>query len=268
MYVSADGVLVPTTTAAQKTKRRATTVAKRRMMPAQQRRKLPALPRVKAGSDQSYKQIYLTSFYDQGQEHRLVGLTRHGTEALGRLLKREAARVHLLAAVERLGLVDGAVCLRRHLEGLPLDEIALDFQHLAEHVNDASIKTLGEKTKAGEAFSNDALHTARHESYEKFFATLVDWRSGLRGGKRKIADRLLNYVAERKEMIIYDQCEQRGWDVGTGPMESMCGVTTDRIKGRGRRWDIDNAEAMMALEALEQSGLWDRYWAKVLSHQN
>lgn len=268
MYVSADGVLVPTTTAAQKSKRRATTVAKRRKMPAEQRGKLPALPRMKAGSDQSYKQIYLTSFYDQGQDHRLVGLTRHGTEALGRLLKREAARVHLLAAIERVGLVDGAVCLRRHLEDLPLQEIALDFRHLAEHVNDASIKTLGEKTKAGEAFSDTALHTARHEAYEAFFAKLVDWRSGLRGGKRKIADRLLNYVAERKEMIIYDQCEQRGWDVGTGPMESMCGVTTDRIKGRGRRWDIDNAEAMMALEALEQSGLWDRYWAKVLSHQN
>ena len=268
MYGSADGVLVPTTTAAQKTKRRATTVAKRRKMPAEQRRKLPALGRVKAGSDQKYKQIYLTAFYDQGQEHRLVGLTREGPVALGRLLKREAARVHLLAAIERVGLVDGAVCLRRHLEGLPLEEVALDFRHLAEHVNDASVKTLGEKTAAGTAFSDDVLHTARHESYETFFAKLVDWRSGLRGQKRQVADRLLNYVAERKEMIIYAQCEQRGWDVGTGPMESMCGVTTDRIKGRRRRWDIDNAEAMMALEALEQSGLWDRYWAKVLSHQN
>jgi len=37
------------------------------------------------------------------------------------------------------------------------------------------------------------------------------------------------------------------------PMESMCGVTTGRIKGRGRRWDLENAEAMMALEAVHQS---------------
>ena len=48
-------------------------------------------------------------------------------------------------------------------------------------------------------------------------------------------------------MIRYELCDQRGWDVGSGPMESMCGVTTDRIKGRGRRWD--NAGAMMGLEA-------------------
>jgi hypothetical protein len=26
------------------------------------------------------------------------------------------------------------------------------------------------------------------------------------------------------------------------------------------RWDADNAEAIMALEALEQSGAWQSYW--------
>ena len=61
---------------------------------------------------------------------------------------------------------------------------------------------------------------------------------------------------------------KNGWDVGTGPMESMCGVTTDRLKGRGRRWDLDNAESMMALEALYQSNLWHRYWAKAQQNQN
>jgi hypothetical protein len=115
---------------------------------------------------------------------------------------------------------------------------------------------------------HEVLHTARHEGYDPFFAKLADWRGEQRGGKRKIADRLLNYVAQRKDMMPYPKCEEQGWDVGTGPMESMCGVTTDRIKGRGRRWDIDNAESLMALEALHQSNLWDRYWAKVLSAQN
>jgi hypothetical protein len=37
-------------------------------------------------------------------------------------------------------------------------------------------------------------------------------------------------AAERREMMPYDKCDRRGWDVGTGPMESMCGVTTDRIR--------------------------------------
>ena len=268
VYASCDGVIVPTTTAKEKRKRRATTIARRRRMPREKRRKLAALPSMKKGSDQRYKQIYVSIFYDQTKEHRLVGVTRKKLLGLGQLLKRDAARVHLLSADERLGLVDGAVCLRRHLEVLPLQEVMLDFRHLGEHVNDASRKTLGEATEAGKAFSDDVLHTARHEGYQPFFTKLVDWRSAQRGGKRKVADQLLNYVAERQEMMPYDKCDQRGWDVGTGPMESMCGVTTDRIKGRGRRWDIDNAEAVMALEALHQSNLWDRYWDKALCRRN
>jgi hypothetical protein len=268
MYASCDGVIVPTTTAQEKQKRRTTTMAKRKQMPAEKRRELSPLLPMKKGSDQRYKQIYVSIFYDQTKDHRLVGVTRKKLAGLAQLLKRDAARVHLRAAEERLGLVDGAKCLRLHLETLPLQEVMLDFEHLREHVNDASRKTLGEGTDAGKAFSNDVLHTARHEGYEPFFAKLVDWRGDQRGGKRKVADQLLNYVAERREMMPYEKCDPHGWDVGSGPMESMCGVTTDRIKGRGRRWDIDNAEAVMALEALHQSNLWEQYWAKALCNRN
>lgn len=268
VYASADGVLVPTTTAAEKQKRRATTLARRRKMPRARRGRLRRLAATKGGSDQRYKQVYLTAFYDQDKRRRLVGVTRNDHRALGRLLKREAARVRLRGAAERVGLVDGAACLRRHLELLPLEAVVLDFRHLGEHVNDASRRTLGEGTEAGKRWSGEVLHTARHEGYEPFFQKLVDWRTRQRGGKRQAADRLLNYVAERREMMPYEVCERRSWDVGTGPMESMCGVTTDRIKGRGRRWDVDNAEALMALEALHQSNLWDNYWANALCGQN
>jgi hypothetical protein len=75
-------------------------------------------------------------------------------------------------------------------------------------------------------------------------------------------------VAKRQDMMPYAKCDQHGWDVGSGPIESMCGVTTDRIKGRGRRWDIDNAEALMALEALHQSSLWEKYWDQALRNHN
>jgi hypothetical protein len=34
---------------------------------------------------------------------------------------------------------------------------------------------------------------------------------------------------------------------------------TLRIKGVGMRWDANNAEAVMALDALEQSGAWEDY---------
>lgn len=268
MYVSADGVLVPTITDAEKQKRRAGVVARRGRMPRSRRRGLRRLGAVKKGTDQRYKQMYLTSFYDQDQKHRLVGVTRKKAEGLRRLLRREAARVHLRAAAERVGVVDGAVCLRNNLEDLPLGVVLLDFYHLSEHVGEAGVKTFGAESDRGKQWVEGVLHTARHQGYEPFFAKLLEWRGGLRHSRREVADRLIEYVASRKEMILYDRCEQHGWNVGSGPMESMCGVTTDRIKGRGRRWDLDNAEAMMALEGLYQStGLWDKYWANALHHR-
>jgi hypothetical protein len=269
MYASADGVLVPATTQQEKDKRRATVLEKRRNLPPQERRQLPPLGAVKKGSDQRYKQIYVTCFYDQSHQHRLVGVTCKQVKGLKRLLKREAARVHLRAADERLGIIDGAVCLRNNLEPLPLETILLDFYHLSEHVGEAAAKTLGAETPAAKQWLAKVLHTLRHAGYDPFFQQLLDWRAPLRGNKRRAADELLKYVTTRQEMILYEQCDPRGWDVGSGPMESMCGVTTDRIKGRGRRWDLDNAEAIMALEALYQStGLWDRYWANAFAHRN
>jgi len=269
MYVSGDGVMVPTTTQQEKDKRRATVLKKRQNMPTQKRQKLKPLGKVKKGSDQRYKQIYVTCLYDQNQEHRLVGVTCKKVKGLKRLLKREAARVRLRGADERLGIVDGAVCLRNNLDHLPLVKILLDIYHLNEHVGDAAAKTLGAETSDAKQWLDKVLHTLRHEGYDPFFQQLLDWRAPLRGNKRKAADELLKYVAARQDMIIYEQCDPHGWDVGSGPMESMCGVTTDRIKGRGRRWDLENAEAMMALEALYQStGLWDRYWANAFAHRN
>jgi hypothetical protein len=269
LYASADGVLVPATTQQEKDKRRPTVQKKRRSLPPQKRKKLKPLGRVKKGSDQRYKQIYVTIFYDQDQEHRLVGVTCKKVKGLKHLLKTDAARVHLRSAQERLGVVDGAVCLRHHLDLLPLNEVLLDFYHLSEHVGQAAAKTLGVETEPAKQWIVKVLHTLRHEGYGPFFGQLLDWRSPLRGSKRKAADELINYVASRREMILYEQCDSHGWDVGSGPMESMCGVTTDRIKGRGRRWDLENAQAMMELEALYQStGLWDRYWQNQLVHRN
>ena len=267
--ISADGVMTPVTTTAEKLKRRETVLKKRQENPAPAGRKRPRLPAVKTGSDQRYKQMYLTAFYSQDQEHRLVSVTRQDHHGLGKLLRRDAAVLRIKAADEKLGVVDGAVCLRNHMEELPLSAVILDFYHLSEHVHAARRGTFGEESPEGQQWATQVLHTVRHEGYEPFWDQLQEWRkTQRRGPKRKCADELLHYVAQRKEMMNYPEYERRGWNIGSGPIESMCKATTRRIKGPGMRWDRDNAEAMMALEALYQSNLWDRYWQKALYNQN
>ena len=94
---------------------------------------------------------------------------------------------------------------------------------------------------------------------------LWTWRAGLRGAKRVAADTLWNYVSERREMIRYPEFVAKGWQIGSGPTESCCKTLTPRLKGAGMRWDADNAEAVMALEALRESELWTAYWRTLLT---
>jgi hypothetical protein len=76
----------------------------------------------------------------------------------------------------------------------------------------------------------------------------------------------LGYVSERRDMIRYPEFIEKGWQIGSGPTEATCKTLTARLKGSGMRWDASNAEAVMALEALSQSGLWKNYW-QLFCHQ-
>ena len=55
-------------------------------------------------------------------------------------------------------------------------------------------------------------------------------------------------------MINYPEFLETSWATADVPRESMCRATTERWKGVGMRWDEDHAEALMALEVLDQSG--------------
>ena len=258
IYFGSDGDTVPLVTDAEKLSRRQKVKQKRRRHGKKAR---PLSPR-KVGADQRYKEFKIIAFYDETQEHRLVCGTRGDHEVAGRLMRREAARVRLDLADEKVGNVDGSPWIRNEVQrqSLPLDALGLDFYHLGENAHKARREIYGEDDEAGKNWVGDVLHRFKHDGYEGVWQGLLEWRVGLRGGKRKAADRLLNYVNERREMIKYPEFLAKGWQIGSGPTEATCKTLTARLKGSGMRWDSDNAEAIMALEALTQSGQWDLYW--------
>jgi hypothetical protein len=225
-------------------------------------KKARPLPPRRAGADRRYKEFKIVAYYDEGQEHRLVCGTRGDHAVAGRLMRREAARIRLDLADEKVGNVDGSPWIRNEVQRqcLPIDVLGLDFYHLKENAQKARREIYGEDDEAGQQWLGDLLHVFKHEGYEGAWQSLMEWRAGLRRGKRKAADRLLNYVSERREMIRYPEFVEKGWQIGSGPTEATCKTLTARLKGSGMRWDADNAEALMALEALTQSGQWEVYW--------
>jgi hypothetical protein len=263
IYVGSDGVMAPLVTAAEKKKRRQKIKEKRR----RRGKKAKPLPLAKPGADQKYKEFKIVAYYDDTQHHRLVAGTKGDCTEAGRLMRRQAVRIHLDQADEKIGNVDGSPWIRNQIErqSLPLDALGLDFYHLAENAHKARRLVFGEEDEAGQTWVGDLLHTFKHEGYEAGWQKLVAWRATLRAtAKRKAADTLLGYVSERHDMIRYPEFIDKGWQIGSGPTEATCKTLTARLKGSGMRWEAANAEALMALEALSQSGLWKNYWQTLL----
>src|SRR3954464_431473 len=264
LYLGSDGVMVPTVTQAEKDARRSRVKAKRR----RRGKKCRPLPRARAGADQRHKEFKIVTYYDDLQDHRLVSVTRGDHEVAGRLMRRDGGRVGLERADDKVAVVDGADWIKNQMikQSLPLDDIGLDFYHLADYAHKTKRTVYGEedpedKAAPGNVWVAGILHTAKHQGYQALHDELVGWKATRHGPKeRTAAEALIGYVTDRRAMIKYPEFQAVGRQIGSGPTESMCKATTLRIKGVGMRWDGDNAEAIMALEALEQSGAWQSYW--------
>jgi hypothetical protein len=236
VYTGCDGVMVPTITEAEKLKRRATVKAKRR----RSGRKCRPLPPRKHGADQSWKEFKVVYFYSEDMRHQHMAFTHRNHEAAGKLMRREADRLQFRQAGQRVAVVDGAPWIRdqMQLHLAELDGLGLDFYHLSENVHRARRAVFGEDAPEGRAWADELMHVFKHEGYGAAWERLVQWRAKLAGSrKRKAADRLLEYVANRQEMIRYPAFRTKGWQIGSGPTESQCKLCTKRLKGHGRRWD-------------------------------
>jgi hypothetical protein len=265
VYLGTDAFTMPLITDGEKRQRRRKVNQKRQ----KRGRKARKLPPVKKGADQRFKEAKVGVFYDQTMAHRQVSVTRGNCEAAGRMIRRDAERLDFHLADERVGNIDsGPWAIRQIDKHLDMTATGLDFYHLGGNVHQGRRITFGEEDKTGEAWAGQMLHTVKHEGYEPFWEGLIEWRKGKRGIKRREADRLIHYVSDRREMIRYPEFIAKGWQIGSGPTESQCRLVPDRVKGSGMRWDADNAEAVMALEAMEQSNQWSEYWKITLAQRN
>lgn len=143
IYLGSDGVMVPHITAAEKRTRRERIKAKRRRC-GQKRR---ALPKARPGADGPFKEFKIVTFYDDAAAHRLVSVTRGDCAQAGRFMRRDAGRVGLDRADDKVGVVDGSEWIKNQVErqSLPLDDLGLDFYHLAENVHKGRRAVYGEE---------------------------------------------------------------------------------------------------------------------------
>lgn len=264
LYLGCDGVLVATVTDQEKARRRAKAQARRRGLPGGGKKRRPLPPR-RRGTDQRYKEMKLVTLYDQRRQRRLVRVTRKDHRQAGKLMRQGLTAVRARGAQQRIALIDGAPWISKQVgQRQPrFTAVTLDFWHLSEHVHQMRREVFGENDPQGQTWTEDLLRTLRDEGYEPFWEKLSTLKTQHRKQRaRQALSALMHYVAPRREMLNYPQHQRHGWDIGSGPTESMCKVLSRRVKGSGKRWDLDSIEAMMTLEGLLQSNLWTPWWTR------
>src|SRR5579872_2731045 len=147
--LGSDGVMVPHVTDQEKRTRRDRIKAKRRRC-GQKRR---PLPKAKPGADGPFKEFKIVTLYDDAAQHRLVSVTRGDCEQAGRLMRRDAGRVGLDQADDKVGLADGSPWIKNQVQrhSIPLDDLGLDFYHLAENLHKARRAVYGEEDPKDES---------------------------------------------------------------------------------------------------------------------
>lgn len=256
----ADGVMARLVTQQQKDRRRATEAAKRL---AQGRSSTAAVGRPKQGSEGPFHEFKLVAFYDPDKTHSHVVATAGDHAVAGRLMRREARRLHLVQAQVKYAVSDGAEWIaNQYQQQLPMLEAhILDYYHLREHVVKTSYVLYEQGDPRAESWREEMMGCVWEQGSLVLLDRLGSYlRRHRTGPKHEALEDLRDFVHKRAAMTDYPTFRQLGYDCGSGPTESLCGRLTDRLKGPGMRWDKDNAEALMALASLYHSGLWDTYW--------
>ena len=273
VILGSDGVLVPLVSAEEKRRRREN--ARRGRKSGRRRRRggqgspggRSRRGRWSRGSPVTWKEFKIGCFYDQERLHTYAFGTSGDSDALGRLWRREAAKVRLNEADQRVAVADGAEWIDTQLRSrLPMVETRiLDYFHLMEHVGAAAKVCFGEGTAAGKAWRERLATAVCEEGGTALLAAVEETRKTLRNKiKRESLRQLSQYVGKRLAQLDYPAFRAAGYDLGSGPTEGLCKTLTSRLKGRGRRWDRPNADALMALAAVEHSRLWASYWQQQL----
>lgn len=267
VYVGIDGFMLPMVTDQEMGKRFEKAVARRKGL---KRRKGVRRGKLKrhTGADQRYKEMKLVTMYDQEKAHRLVRATRLGVKQAGRLIRDMSADVKLRQAQEVAAVTDGAEWIANRIQAnLPAPTtVILDYFHASQHVHQTRRTVFGEENGEGNQWVDRLLHDLCNGGWDDAWEMLVQTRSRLRSRvKRKSLDDLMGYLIERREKVDYASFRAAGYDIGSGPTESMCKSLSRRMKGIGMRWTGKNAESMVALESLHQSGLWPNYWSTRLA---
>lgn len=186
-------------------------------------------------------------------------------DELGLELRRQAAQVGWDDADQQIALSDGGNGLEDFFrKNFPRATCILDFWHAREHLVELANSFWGEGTEANREWLDTQAHRLKHEGGRAVLTGLESLDlSDRNAGVRDDCQSHINYFRNHVHRMDYPAYVARGWQIGSGPVESACKtVIGNRLKGGGMRWGSDGANAVCHLRALylSEHSQWEAFW--------
>jgi hypothetical protein len=191
----------------------------------------------------------------------LAGLTT--LDELGPQLRRQAAQVGMDGVAQWIALSDAGNGLENFFDVyFPRAVKIVDFHHASEHLT-ALAKRLG-SGEAGDGLLSAWCHQLKHAGGAALLAELEQLDRGpMDAATRAEHDGVLTYFRNHVGRMNYPEYLQRGWQIGSGAVESACKkVINRRLNMGGMRWGEAGGNALADLRALfcSDADQWDAFW--------
>lgn len=196
----------------------------------------------------------------------LAGL--YTLEKLGEQLRQQAAQVGMEHAEQWIALSDGGSGLENFFDVyFPRAVKILDFHHVTGYL--AGLAKVLRPGAEGETLLATWCHRLKHEGGRVILSVLESLdRRRMTMAARAEHDKVQTYFNNHVEKMDYPEYRRRGWQIGTGAVESGCKtVINQRLCMGGMRWGEDGSDAVAHLRALYRSdpNQWDAFWSTTAS---
>jgi hypothetical protein len=82
----------------------------------------------------------------------------------------------------------------------------------------------------------------------------------LKGERRRVVRSAVEYLANNRDHMRYDEYLAAGYPIGSGVAEGACRhLVKDRMEQTGMRWTVEGARSMLQVRALYLNGQWEEF---------
>jgi len=145
----------------------------------------------------------------------------------------------------------------------------IDFYHTTEHLSKASEALFGKNSSAGrkwyEKWRRLLLEDGRAPT--GVIRSMDHYARTIRMGKARLKDLATErtFFVRNKRLMKYAEFLQRGWPIGSGPVEAACkSIVKARLCASGMCWSREGGQYVLTIRSYIKSGLWIEFYGRYL----